>query len=247
MFFSTLTLPLDTWEINLPPYHPGLRILTDFSKGRVSQVTAGSIIIEWIEFAGNGPECSTVPATEQSPGVLKLLITKIRTALDIMWQDGTLQKDLDATSLMPIDVIGKQHFFLEQCIEENFFDDCDISRVGVVKSVNSKDLSWVGNITGFKNGYVEVPPDAILVLDPGDVNDMIAFQILMQFLSLSAETPLTEWMVDKAISYHATPIAGIKDICIKTNVGCTLILKDVCHVPDLRMNLISRVALDRDG
>lgn len=42
-------------------------------------------------------------------------------------------------------------------------------------------------------------------------------------------------------------IAGIRDVCIKTNVECTLALKDVRHVPDLRMNLISRVALDRDG
>ena len=42
-------------------------------------------------------------------------------------------------------------------------------------------------------------------------------------------------------------IAGIGDICIKTNVGCTLVLKDVRHVPDLRMNLISGITLDRDG
>ncbi|KAH0705778.1 hypothetical protein KY285_010310 [Solanum tuberosum] len=42
-------------------------------------------------------------------------------------------------------------------------------------------------------------------------------------------------------------IAGIRDVCIKTNVECTLALKDVRHVPDLRMNLISGVALDRDG
>ena len=79
-------------------------------------------------------------------------------------------------------------------------------------------------------------------------------------------------MVDTTISYHATPvrdlfcryvagdygnvkmgntsyskIAGIGDIFLKTNVGCTLVLKDVRHVPDLRMNLISVVALDQDG
>ena len=82
----------------------------------------------------------------------------------------------------------------------------------------------------------------------------------------------SEWVVDTAASYHATPvrdlfcryvagdfgnvkmdntsyskIAGIGDICLKTNVGCTLVLKYVCHIPDLRMNLISRVALDQDG
>ncbi|KAH0709642.1 hypothetical protein KY284_011069 [Solanum tuberosum] len=57
----------------------------------------------------------------------------------------------------------------------------------------------------------------------------------------------SEWMVETTTSYHATLIMGIRDICIKTNVGCTLVLKNVCHVPDLLMNLISGVALDRDG
>ena len=82
----------------------------------------------------------------------------------------------------------------------------------------------------------------------------------------------SEWVVDTSTSYHATPIrdlfcryvAGdysnvkmgntsyskivrIEDICLKTNVRCTLVLKNVCHVPDLRMNLISKIALDQDG
>ncbi|KAL4582349.1 hypothetical protein LXL04_006896 [Taraxacum kok-saghyz] len=82
-----------------------------------------------------------------------------------------------------------------------------------------------------------------------------------------------EWVIDTAASYHATPdqdlfatyksgdhgtvkmgntssssIAGIGDhVHIKTKVGCTLVLKDVRHVPDLRMNLISVGALDRQG
>ena len=82
----------------------------------------------------------------------------------------------------------------------------------------------------------------------------------------------SEWVVDTTTSYHATPvrdifcryvdgdycnvkmgilsyskIAGNGDICLKTNVGCILVLKDVRHVPDLRMNLISGIALDQDG
>ncbi|KAL4561013.1 hypothetical protein LXL04_033173 [Taraxacum kok-saghyz] len=81
-----------------------------------------------------------------------------------------------------------------------------------------------------------------------------------------------EWVIDTAASYHATPdqdlfatykpgdhgtmkmgnmssssIAGIGDVHIKTKVGCTLVLKDVRHVPDLRMNLISVGALDRQN
>ena len=42
-------------------------------------------------------------------------------------------------------------------------------------------------------------------------------------------------------------IVGIGDVCIKTNVGCTLMLKDVRHVPDLTMNVFSILAMDRAG
>ncbi|CAL5417495.1 unnamed protein product [Camellia sinensis] len=82
----------------------------------------------------------------------------------------------------------------------------------------------------------------------------------------------TEWVVDTAASYHATSqkeffstyqagdfgtvkmgnssfskIVGIGDVHIQTKVGCTMVLKDVRHVPDLRLNLISGIALDRQG
>jgi GAG-pre-integrase domain len=40
---------------------------------------------------------------------------------------------------------------------------------------------------------------------------------------------------------------GIGDICLQTDMGCRLILKDVRHIPDLRLNLISDDALDKDG
>ena len=78
-----------------------------------------------------------------------------------------------------------------------------------------------------------------------------------------------EWVVDSAASHHVIPtkrlfttykagnfgvvkmgnssyskIVGIGDVCIKTNVGCMLILKDVWHVPDLRMNVFSTLAMD---
>ena len=36
-------------------------------------------------------------------------------------------------------------------------------------------------------------------------------------------------------------------MCIKTNVGYMLIFKNVRHVPDLRMNVLSTLALDRAG
>ena len=40
-------------------------------------------------------------------------------------------------------------------------------------------------------------------------------------------------------------IVGIGNMCIKTNVGWMLILKDVQHVPNLRMNVLSTLALGR--
>ena len=78
-----------------------------------------------------------------------------------------------------------------------------------------------------------------------------------------------EWVVDSTASYHATPnkeffnvykagdfgkvkmgnnsnanILGVGDMFIQTYIDCTLILKDVQHVPDLHLNLIFLHALD---
>jgi len=36
-------------------------------------------------------------------------------------------------------------------------------------------------------------------------------------------------------------------VCIETNVGSTMMLKDVRHVPNLRMNMFSTLAMDRAG
>ena len=42
-------------------------------------------------------------------------------------------------------------------------------------------------------------------------------------------------------------IVGIGDVCIKTNVGFIVMLKNVRHVPDLCFNLISTPFMDRAG
>ena len=42
-------------------------------------------------------------------------------------------------------------------------------------------------------------------------------------------------------------IVGIGDICLETSIGSKLILKDVRHVPDIRLNLISIGRLDDEG
>ena len=42
-------------------------------------------------------------------------------------------------------------------------------------------------------------------------------------------------------------VAGIGDVCLETSLGTRLVLKDVKHVPDIRMNLISTGRLDDEG
>ncbi|KAJ7005746.1 hypothetical protein NC653_005156 [Populus alba x Populus x berolinensis] len=74
----------------------------------------------------------------------------------------------------------------------------------------------------------------------------------------------TTWIADSVASYHVTPrrdfytsytvgdfgqvrmgnqgiasVVGIGDIWLETNTGCKLLLKDVRHVPDMRLHLIS--------
>ena len=42
-------------------------------------------------------------------------------------------------------------------------------------------------------------------------------------------------------------IMGIGDICLETSIGNKLVLKDVRHVLDIRLNLISIGRLDDEG
>jgi len=42
-------------------------------------------------------------------------------------------------------------------------------------------------------------------------------------------------------------IVGKGDVCLKTGLGFTLVLKDVRHVPDIHLNLISTGKLDDEG
>ena len=82
----------------------------------------------------------------------------------------------------------------------------------------------------------------------------------------------TNWVIDSGASFHVTSrvdfftsytegdygcvrmgneglskIIGIGNICLETNLGCKLLLKDVRHVPNIRLNLISTGRLDDEG
>ena len=82
----------------------------------------------------------------------------------------------------------------------------------------------------------------------------------------------TSWVVDSGASFHVTSrreffssyasgdfgvlkmgndgisnVVGIGTICLETSTGMKLILKEVRHAPDIRLNLISTGKLDDDG
>ncbi|TKY50747.1 ubiquitin-conjugating enzyme E2 23 [Spatholobus suberectus] len=72
-----------------------------------------------------------------------LLIANTRTRVDVAWQDGTIERELNSTSLIPIDNPGDHEFVSEQYVVEKTSDDGDdiseARRVGVVRSVNAKE------------------------------------------------------------------------------------------------------------
>jgi len=82
----------------------------------------------------------------------------------------------------------------------------------------------------------------------------------------------TTWIVDSGAAYHVTPrkeffssytpgdfgelrmgddgqvkVTGTGTVCLETSNGAILVLKDVKHAPDIRLNLISTGKLDDDG
>ena len=59
----------------------------------------------------------------------------------------------------------------------------------------------------------------------------------------SPHTKQSDFGVVKMSNSIYSKIVRIDDVCIKTNVGCMLMLKHVRHVLDLRMNVFSTLAI----
>ena len=85
---------------------------------------------------------------------------------------------------------------------------------------------------------IVVEGDIMIVIDDGCV---------------SFATQDSNWVIDYGASFYVnirmgnngvSKIVGIGDICFETNIGNKLVLKDVRHVPDIRLNLISTGKLD---
>lgn len=105
---------------------------------------------------------------------------------------------------------------------------------------------------------VSVTEDQFLILPEGDAINFACNE--------------TSWIVDSGVTTHVTSyqdlfstytggdygsveirndslaqVAGIGDICLETIFGTRLVLKDVKHIPDIRMNLILTRRLDDEG
>lgn len=84
-----------------------------------------------------------------------LLVVNTRTRVDVAWQDGSIERGLESTLLIPIDSPGDHEFVAEQYVVEKSSDDIDNAsearRVGVVKSVNAKErtacVRWLKPVT----------------------------------------------------------------------------------------------------
>ena len=106
-----------------------------------------------------------------------------------------------------------------------------------------------GQKTDKENTAIVVDGDMGIVYDDSSIN-------------LTCHT--SDWVIVSGASFHVTAyrdyftfyvngdyghvrmgnegaykIVGIGDICLETSVGCKLLLKDVRHVSDIRLNLIS--------
>lgn len=48
-------------------------------------------------------------------------------------------------------------------------------------------------------------------------------------------------------NHGVTKVVGMGNIILETDTGCRLTLRDVRHIPDIRLNIISTGKLDDDG
>ncbi|KAK0604498.1 hypothetical protein LWI29_016259 [Acer saccharum] len=96
--------------------------------------------------------------------------------------------------------------------------------------------------------------------------------IFMEHDSVNLTCQNSHWVVDSGASYHVTShrdyfssyiggqfghvkmgndveckVVGMGDVWVNADVGCKLLLKNVRHVPDIRLNLISIGSFDDEG
>lgn len=65
------------------------------------------------------------------------VISKTKTKVDIMWQDGSCSLGVDSQQLLPVGAVNAHDFWPEQFVKEK--ETCNSKRWGVVKAVNAKE------------------------------------------------------------------------------------------------------------
>lgn len=145
---------------------PGLR-KPKVLEGTITKVTVESVRVNWYRYAGwDRDDYFTKPDEKQIPENLKKLpffsydiwvlfarclwkdfegvlkIVNVKKKVDVTWQDGTLGKGLDSTTLI-VKHEASSDFFPEQFVQmkstQENDDRCETRRFGIVRSVDSKE------------------------------------------------------------------------------------------------------------
>jgi ubiquitin-conjugating enzyme E2 O len=77
---------------------------------------------------------------------LPMIVSNTRTTVDVLWQDGTLQRGVPSSSVVPFVTLNEHEFFPGQYVVDNAPAAAGDGRLGIVRSLNCKDktvrVSW---------------------------------------------------------------------------------------------------------
>ncbi|KAL6328283.1 hypothetical protein AAG906_034426 [Vitis piasezkii] len=190
-----------------------------------------------------------------------------RTSLSNSAPDGIMNMDLVKSCVLNEEMRRKSQWF--------FFTSSVLvieKRRGVRVEVQERDRSKSKTNKDMKQGRVKEKKN-----DNGSEDDQVAtttsdFLIVYDSDVVNFACQETSWVIDSGASIHATPrkdfftsytsgdfgsvrmgndgsakAIGMGDVRLETSNGTMLTLKNVKHIPDIRMNLISTGKLDDEG
>ncbi|XP_015170748.1 probable ubiquitin-conjugating enzyme E2 24 [Solanum tuberosum] len=159
-----------SWNISCDrpcPLHPGQQVMVAGKPCTVTDLVDRFVYVEWITNSDSSD--SPPPPDKQDPNSLTqvfsylstwkigdvckhvsypktvVLITDIRTFVDVTWQDGSTEKNIPSTLLKPIFDIGVHDFLVDQYV---VLDNSE--HLGVVKSVDHKEkttmVKWINRL-----------------------------------------------------------------------------------------------------
>nr|XP_020163401.1 probable ubiquitin-conjugating enzyme E2 23 [Aegilops tauschii subsp. strangulata] len=111
-----------------------------------------------------------------------MTVSRTRTTVDVLWQDGTRHHGVPSTSLNPFDMMNEHEVFPGQYVidardDDDFTAESTERLIGVVRNLNSKDhtahVSWFKAASG--GWEVECDDEAVSVYDLGRDPDHSVF------------------------------------------------------------------------